>query len=439
MRRNFKKLILGVTSVAILSLMVVGCGKTEPQGTGDGGDAGEVNKKPVTITLMGNQGDASRPYMQAAIANYEEKTGNKVDVQGVPGDSAEQVMLTKFATGDIPDVLMHFGGHGLTPYNIEENFHDFSDAPWVEDILPYVKDQTIHKGKVYGLPHWEASVSGMLYNKEIFADLGIEAPTTQTEFMAACETIKEAGITPMYLAFKDVWPFLYQFPMDTIVKDQEILDKLNSNEIEYADIPEVKLIVEWFKEMTDKGYIGDKFTTNTWDYAPEALGTGEYAMMTAWDTWLYTDLDKAFPGEGDKFGVMPAFMGTPEQGTFEGPNVSLLLANKNSENSEAAIEFVNFLASPENYNIAFDGINTAPVFKGQTTNISTPQYAEAEEWIDKVGNPSIAWGNIIGYTQNEGAKCLQDVMLGNKTVDEGLAAMDEDRKKIAKSQQIPGF
>lgn len=438
MRRNFKRLVLGLTSVTILSLMLVGCGKTETQGSADA-DSGPVNKKPVTITLMGNQGDASRPYMQAAIAHYEETTGNKVDVQGVPGDSAEQVMLTKFATGDIPDVLMHFGGHSLTPYNVEENFHDFSDAPWVEDVLPYVKDQTIFKGKVYGLPHWEASVSGILYNKEIFEELGIEVPKTQTEFMEVCEEIKQAGITPIYHAFKDVWPFLYQLSMDPLVSDQEVLDKLNSNEIKYADIPEMRQMVEWHKEITDKGYIGDKFTTNTWDYAPEALGSGEYAMMIGWDTWLYTDLDKTYPGEGDKFGIMPVFMDTIEVGTFEGPNVSLLLANKNSENSEAAIEFVNFLGSPENYNVAFDGINTNPVFKGQTTNISTPQYAEAEEWIDEVGHPSIAWANIIGFTQNEGAKCLQDVMLGSKTVDEGLAAMDEDRMKIAKSQQIPGF
>lgn len=436
MRKNSKRTFLGVISITMIVLMLAGCTKT---GEPEQNDSAGKQDKPVTLTLMASQSDVARPYMKAAIANYEEKTGNKIDIQGVPDDSGDQVMLTKFATGDIPDILMNFAGHRLAPFNVEENFVDFSDAEWVDDILPHVKDQMMIGDKVYGLPHWEASISGMVYNKEIFKELGLEVPTTQTEFMAACETIKEAGITPLYVGFKDAWPLFYQFPLDSVVNDEEVLAKLNSNEIQYKDIPEVRKMVEWYKEIVDKEYIGEKFTTNTWDYTPEALGSEKYAMTMIWDTWLYTDLDKAYPGAADKFGLMPAFMGIPEQGTFEGPNVCLLLANKNSENKEEAIEFINFLGTPENYNIAFDGINTAPVFKGQTTHIATPQYVEAEEWIEKVGNPSIASVNIIGFSSDEGGKALQDLMLGNKTVDESIEAMDQHRIKIGKSQQIPGF
>lgn len=72
--------------------------------------------------------------MQKIFKLYEEKTGNKIDVQGLDASNFENVSLTKFQTGDIPDILMHFGGYSLDAYNPAQNFVDFSDAKWVDDI-----------------------------------------------------------------------------------------------------------------------------------------------------------------------------------------------------------------------------------------------------------------------------------------------------------------
>lgn len=393
----------------------------------------------ITLTLLANQDWVTKPYMKAAWENYEAKTGNTLDIQVVPIDSGESMMKMKFATGEIPDIFMHFGGYSLTAYQPEKNFVDFSEAAWASDLQEYVVDQSKFDGKLYGLPHWEASISGLLYNKEIFENLGIAIPNTQAEFEAACETIKEAGITPIYLSFKDVWPLLYQFGIDPLVADPAVLEKLNTNQMTYADLDGFKELVTWFQTMADKAYIGDRYTTNTWDGAPEAIASGEYAMIYAWDSWAYTDLEPKYPGMAEKFGIMPAFMGSYEQGSFEGPNVCLTFANKNGKNVDAAIEFINFLADPENYNIAFDGFSTAPVFKGQTTNLPTTLFVEAQDLIAEKGHSSLAMPFIVGFTQVEGAKYLQDLMIGNIDVDECIRQMDQDRIEIAKAQQVEGF
>lgn len=441
MKKSILKFVALVVLVTMMITLLAACGNSNTaQNTNTNTASAEATKAaPVTLTLMANQDWVSKPYMKAAWKNYEDKTGNKLDIQAVPIDSGEQVMKTKFAAGEVPDIFMHFGGYSLTPFKPADNFVDFSNAPWVSDVQGYVLDQIKFDGKVYGIPHWEASISGMIYNKEIFTKLNISVPTTQEEFVAACEKVKASGITPIYMAFKDVWPLLYQFPMDTMVKDPAVLSKLNSNQLKYADITGFTDMLTWFKTMAEQDYLGKKFTTNTWDGAPAAMAGGTYAMMYVWDSWVDSDLEPKAPGASAKFGLMPCFMGTPSQGTYEGPNCCITFANKNSKNVQAATDFVNFLGTPENYNLAFKDYGTAPVFKGENTNKTTNLYSEAKASIDAVGNSSIAVNSIIGFDQVEPAKYIQELMLGGITVDEAVKAMDKDRMEAAKAQQVPGF
>lgn len=440
MKKRGKKIAALLISTALAAGMLSAC-------SGGSGDAKKESKKTdsksdggVTLTLYGNADDAAKPYMKKIFQLYEEKTGNKIDVQGLDASNFESVCLTKFQTGDIPDILMHFGGYSLDAYNPAENFVDFTDAKWVDDIADTSKAQTMRDGVVYGLPFWESSVSGCFYNKKIFEEQGLKVPTTQAEFDEVCQKLLDAGIQPIYMAAADSWPLLYQFGMDPIFKDGDLLEKINSNQTTYSDIPEMTSLLEWYKTSAEKGYFGKDYSTDTWDYSSEVLGTGEAAMIFCWDTWFDTDYDsESYDYTSDDFGLMPIFMGTAEEGTYEGGNNSLLLVNKNGDKVDTATEFVNFCADPENYNEAFDGIATTPTFKGMTTNKLSSQYQGAEESIAKVGNPSIANPEIIGFSQNDGGKCIQELLVGNIDVKECLKLMDDERIKVATSQNVEGF
>lgn len=450
-----KKLVHVFLVCAILTTLFVGCGNENQedlnlQETSEGVDnqgesndesvKSEENTSPVTLTLYGDAGNVQRPFMQKIIEMYEEETGNTIDVQGIESENFESVCLMKFQTGDVPDLFLHQGGYVLDAYNPEENFVDFSNSAWVSDVVDSVLPTTMRNDIVYGLPFWEASYSGLIYNSKIFEELGIDLPKTQEEFNAVCEELMAAGVQPIYFPVKDVWPMLYQYGMDPIFEDENLLEQLNSNQTTYAEIPEMSSMLEWYKMAAEQGYFGDDFATDTWDYCMEVLGEGEAAMMYLWDTWLYSDYDsEAYTYVADDFGLMPAFLNTTVDGTFEGPNCNLMLANKNSENVDAAIEFIEFMANPSNYNVAFDGFETAPVFKGQTTIKTTPQYTAASDWINQVGRASIANPEIIGFSLVDGGKYIQELLIGNIDVQECLEGMDTERVATAKSQKAPGF
>lgn len=382
-----------------------------------------------TITVWGRESDLNRSYLTRAFKRYEDLTGNVVEIKAFSPDQMEEQVTGALMDGEPGmDVLLYFGGVNIDAFDPDENFYDFSDAPWVDDLTDTAINQAIYHGKVIGLPHWEASVSGTLYNKKLFKRYGITPPKTQEQFQLACEILLQNGITPLYLPCASPTMMLYQFPLDTIVKQDGILNKINQGSLGYADLPEMKVVADWYRDMAVNGYLGENYMENDWDGMSPALESGNYAMMLCWDTWLYTD----FKGNPSDFGLMPAFVGVPENGTFEGPNLSLLMVNRHGAQVEAALDLISFMADPFNYNDAFEGIYTAPVFKGQKASISTPQYVESARWIEEQYNDSIAWLSIKGFSQSD-AVCILDYMIskGDHTAEKCLNDMDKLRQKRA--------
>ncbi len=393
--------------------------------------AGSEPDDPNALVIMGKRTDMEKSYIQKIFNKYKSEKGS-IKVIEIEDSEFEEEAARRFAVGEGPDIFFHFHNDDLNRLNVSGNFIYMNDEEWVDDLTPSSKNYcTDSEGNLLGLPFWESSVSGCYYNKELFKYCGLHPAHKQSDFDELCKEISKQNITPI------CWPangcsWMYQFALDPIFADApdgpELLKKLNANEISYADIPAVKDMVKWVKDAQEKGWFGDNFLEKGWDDISADLNSGNAAMVFIWDTWFYTDFVGGKYSKED-FALMPVFMNTVKGGTYEGGNLNMMMANKNSPRLEKALEFIRFCAQPENYNMAFEGISTVSCFKGQTTNIQSHMITD-DDTATSIGNKervSTASTKISGYNADDVASAFNKLFRGEIDVDGCIALMDQYR------------
>ncbi len=405
---------------------------------GGGGQAGR--EQVTTLSVLGRKSDMEKSYMTKLFRHYETNTGNKLDIIAIEDAEFEADAAKRLASGDVPDVFMHFHNADLSRFHVEDNFYYLNDESWVGDLTDsaraYCEDRD---GNLLGLPFWESSVSGCYYNKTLLDSLGLKPAATQAEFDMLCQALADIGYTPI------CWPadgctWMFQFGLDPIFADHpELLESLNRNETVYAEIPEVTDMVQWVKNAAENGWFGENYLRTGWSDISPVLGRGDAVMTFIWDTWFYTD----FVGEGkytvDDFAVMPVFMNTADEGTYEGGNLNMMMVNKNGKQLDAALDFLRFCATAENYNVAFDGISTVSCFKGQTTNIQSDMVTDAKASISEHERVSTAATRIIGYSADDVSAAFDSLLRGKTDVTGCVEMMDQYRIEEAREQGIEGF
>lgn len=127
----------------------------------------------------------------------------KVNLEMPSSDQYETILQARLSSDDGPDIYtLHSNNIGT--YNTANYLTDLSDQPLANKIFDDVKQTVSVDGKLLGVPI-ESQAWGVLYNKTIFAELGIEVPNTFSELEAICETLKENGYDPFMLAFQEQW------------------------------------------------------------------------------------------------------------------------------------------------------------------------------------------------------------------------------------------
>ena len=359
-----KKKALALALAGAMAMSVVGCGggssdtsstdtssDTKQETNGDGGEAVKLS---VTTTYAGE--DTNAQNYKTAVSEWEDKTGNTVEDSSATSDETFKTrVLTDFETGSEPDVLFFFNGVDSNQF-VEQGKVVSVDEIRAEfpDYASNMKDDMLGASPVdgvnYSVPvngYWE----GLFVNKEVLDAAGVEAPTAETtweQFLEMCQTIKDAGYTPIAASLQEVPHYWFEFAIYNH-QDAETHDILPS-----AVDDEVGK--QWVEGLTDiktlykKGYFPDNTLTAT-DAETFQLFTSDKAAFLLDGSWKTGGIEETVD-DIDNFTVtyVPGQGNRKSTDIIGGLSMGYYITKKcwdDPDKRAAAVDFVSYMTSDE--------------------------------------------------------------------------------------------
>ncbi len=211
-------------------------------------------------------------------------------VSGGGGTELRTVLKARITAGIAPDTFQTTGGAELKSY-VDNGVLEPLDAFYTKNDYsnkipkPLLNAVTIN-GHPYSVPLNMHLENILYYNKKLFDELKLSAPTGYDDLVAACEAIKKAkpDMSCLAIGSKDNWSDV--FVLDTIMLElggPEYYVKFFKGEIDVATDPIFKESLQKFAALQKYSNMSDH-SSLTWDQAVSAVGSGQ-AAMTIMGTW----------------------------------------------------------------------------------------------------------------------------------------------------------
>lgn len=188
--------------------------------------------------------------------------------------------VRNFLTADAPDVASWYAGNRMAPFvkaGLFEPVDDVWEAGGLNEALASTASSMTIDGKKWGVPYTNYQW-GIYYRKDIFAKNGIAVPKTWAEFLAACATLKAAGVTPITIGTKYLWTAAGVFDyLNLRTNGYDVHNDLTAGKIKYTD-PRIQKVFDHWEELVRPGYFIDNHASMSWQEALAPMVQGKAAM-----------------------------------------------------------------------------------------------------------------------------------------------------------------
>jgi raffinose/stachyose/melibiose transport system substrate-binding protein len=195
--RTAARVAVALGSLALAGGMLAACSS-----------GGNSSSGPITISLMagGNDPAATKFATDMAAAFHKVNPTITVKVDTRPGGTdGDNLVKTRLSTGTMDDVFLYNTGSLFQALHPDQTLQPLTDQPWVKDLTSDFKKTVSTPKALYGAPNGSTFDGGIMYNKKVYARLGLSVPTTWDQFISNSEKIKAAGIIPVLASYGDTW------------------------------------------------------------------------------------------------------------------------------------------------------------------------------------------------------------------------------------------
>lgn len=402
--RATRSKILAVAVVLLASACTGGTPQTE-----DTADTVDPDESVTLRWLIEEPEDAEA--LQALtdhVATFEAASGIDIEISTLPFDTMRTVLQTQLRSGDGPDVINWGSGPGFAGALVEAGLlADVTDAyaehGW--EVYDFAVERVTVDGKIYGIPG-EMETIGIFYNRAIFDELGLDEPQNLDELRSHMATIRDAGYLPLAVGDQEGWEggHLLSVALSSAI-DSAGMEELFRGERSW-DSPEVIAALDIWREFHEAGFLPESPTAVDYDSSIAMYYSGEAAMIPT-GSWLVGEIDDNTDFET---GYIP-FPATDGPGIFAGGLGSGPFISASTEHMAAAVEFLDFLASPEHALWTVENLHTIPPTPIDTSALEVSPLLE--QVLDDIARLAEDFGyNIDVMTSDQFNETMYDGVQG---------------------------
>ena len=318
----------------------------------------------VTLTMLNFSSATPSGVINKTCKIAEEKFGFKIKVDPCNSDN---IVRTRLATGECPDLLVYNTGSMLYSLNPSEFFLDLTDSEMAKivgfGVYSGGKAWTVFYTESRRVTAWDA---GVFYNKELYEKYGLEVPLTWKEWKQNMEVLQDEGIAGLGIALNELVSSQLPFLADNyrlIYREPDFAERFTLGETGFSKSRNALRSWKRYEELTP--YFNTDCTTADYKEVEDRFFAGSTGHLIYFSNKIPEWMEK-HKEEMDKIGFFALPGDTKEETGLTIWPSNAILGSKKSENREAVMAFLNWYVSDEGMDALTSFYHPAGVFTRDT-------------------------------------------------------------------------
>jgi raffinose/stachyose/melibiose transport system substrate-binding protein len=340
-----KRAAAAVGLVMAAGLVLAGC-------SGAGSSAATDSSNTLKLWDYESADSAMGKGWAEAVKIFEQETGAKVEYESKSFEQIRSTASQVLNSDEAPDVMEYNKGNATAGLLASQGLlTDISGAVsqygWDKKLASSLQttakydDKGIMGGdKWYGVPNYGEFVT-VYYNKQMFADAGLQVPTTYDDFVKVLDAFVAKGITPLAEAGAEypLGQLWYQLALSKADRNWVNDYQLYKSPVDWQGT-QISYATDTLKQYVDKGYISKDVAGMKAEDAGTAFIAGKYPIFVSGSWWYgrFTSEIKNYD-----WGIFPF----PGSDLSLGSSGNLWVVPANAKNKDLAYKFIDITMRPE--------------------------------------------------------------------------------------------
>ena len=372
-------------------------------------------------------------FMNEVVAEYnasQDKVRVEMDSSGV------DVVSASFVRGNPPDIMLANYNYEVARFVQRCALTDLSGTAAAgtvrDDLQPLMDQYGSCEGRTSALPY-SVMAASVIYNTQIFDQLGLQVPTTHDELIQVAETLKQNGVTPFYGTFKDDWTVAqgwYDYAVGGSLDVVDFFDGLAAEGDEVGPSSAVSFEKDFTEPMGRMMQLAQDYTNP--DAESRAYGDGNLAFaqgeaaMYLQGPWALGEIAKTAPDL--PVGTFPLPMTDDPADLKVRVNMDLAaIIPEASQHQDAARDFLEYLYQPR----VIEAYNESQLGFAPTKDAPAPSDPRVAGMIPYYEEGRIYQGASVLVPKTIPTFNYAQAMIFGASPESTLRTMDEDWSRLA--------